>query len=1817
MGWGFIEKVGKGIFQTTAKSVEFVTDIFQEALTDEDEFEGDTIADTIWGSWNDNILGEGGAMEGAIGPEGIGGTLIGAIPESVRQPMKSVITPVFDTFDYLYQNIVDDPLSAAVLVLDGALSSDGEGWDTMFDGDTWRRAFDIAETRSLGQSIALAALAGNPYDDAEVLEAKQSGLFNLYSGSIDLFANIALDPLAWAGKPVMLASKFARNGRWVAGVDAGRTFRNPLNLATGADEFVKTNRFKRFGDRIDGIAKELDEGLPTRLGEGPLSRADLDLVDELAGKVYKEFQNTPGMTPELAYALSRYTGESRSIVARLAMGDPKARQLIEESATQWVNASQEGGEFSRLSKMYDELDELKSRRMDEGYDIVPDTQTRDIAIFNKDTEIALLENKIAEGVNALPSELPYLDALNIRQLEIQRLSKFVDEVEDVAGANARMAAMNESPDLVAAATDQLLYQVLGGDNIGALAKPLSISKIGNLGYGVATFVSNVPYLGRAASYTGRKLTVFSERVPQQLINWDDANQSFNQFERMLRDAERVKYKGTSLFDKTGTNAEQLLGEWTRLGQDGRKVLFERTIKELNEGVVNIYGDKVLRGLGDTEKAEIMRFSLQKIKGNLDSAQGTLRAQSTTARVYGNGSLSFKYADEAGDLVQRHMENFTPQQLAQSSLVPRYDLISNLFHKGPVKGAIGDSQKVMNEFMGVWKKSVLLRPAWPMRVVSDELARSAALLGGIETLRGAMAGFTDLRAKWFARSGEDVMTPALARMREELTEKGVKDVDLMDQGQLYERYVTVVADGSQDAVTKLVRKTISEEYGKKRIIKRFGALSAVGMWAMGPAGLAAAGLYGLYARKSMRLLAIREVGQNFAYGLRDVARIQLADEIEELTRRSKDPTDALTLDQASRQTEDLRKAAELLELQSKTLLGNRRVRNDRSLTPDRRQRESLKRERRELDRIYGRVDEAERSAALVNFDRVGQLMNDARVGGYYMGGYKFANEFGDTPFDVQMNKRALSSNASNRALMNSTNQQAKAALERNLQQRVRVAYDDYANNPQSRTFSKSYDDTVNKQWKPENAPNTFPGDEWGNEFQDFTRQFWAGHSDESIVRWVESRKADRLREAMPMHTLSRQNIEHWVQGVRSEIDTILPRIDVDGVDIFAAPRKKLAEGKDISWTEDVVPLIKKHTQAGVPVAQRNVMAGIEEIRLMQNQAFPNFGRISGSSEIIQGIEAAGVFKKATKGIDNIMQAWGTDTVDNLSRSTVFAGVYRREVARRVQAFRNADGTYTLTRARLKSIEDGARAQGIKETRSLLYDLAERGRFEEMVGTIMPFYGAWQEVVTNWAGLAVKNPVFVARGIRYFRALEGEDEEGNKRFMWRFPEELLTAELAGQKVFGKLGELGFTSLKLNPTSLSMISAGIPGFGPVVTSLASEAVIRNPGLQETLDWMLPYGASEGTNMLGRMAQQVEPTFVRRIAGAYFDTAERQKMLAQVSIDLAINYVENGNKIITEEMMNNFSKEAERRTEDLLKVRALAGLAIPMSFSLQSPYHDVIEGYRKRVEEEGFDEANDWLLNEKGEEFFALTARRTMIRGVASATLEGEEKYREHQEFADKHPLLKDFIIGKVGADDVQFEFNYAVYKTEIAEGRRERATPEEILRKPQENMGWTKWAQVRDVVYEELDRRGQQNGSASLRANSNNDLRNILEAAKSEIRVEHPLWWQAYNAARDPLEMAKTVQGFREVIVSEDFAYRPEMPQLEEYLEAREAIEQELDRRWKASGDVDNASLKNRNNQDLEDLWDAIRVSLRNNPQFSAIFDRYFESDNIERNTWMVNS
>ena len=48
-----VEGITKGFWEIGKKSGEFFVDIAQEAFTDEDEFEGNGILDTVWGSWKD------------------------------------------------------------------------------------------------------------------------------------------------------------------------------------------------------------------------------------------------------------------------------------------------------------------------------------------------------------------------------------------------------------------------------------------------------------------------------------------------------------------------------------------------------------------------------------------------------------------------------------------------------------------------------------------------------------------------------------------------------------------------------------------------------------------------------------------------------------------------------------------------------------------------------------------------------------------------------------------------------------------------------------------------------------------------------------------------------------------------------------------------------------------------------------------------------------------------------------------------------------------------------------------------------------------------------------------------------------------------------------------------------------------------------------------------------------------------------------------------------------------------------------------------------------------------------------------------------------------------------------------------------------------------------------------------------------------------------------------------------------------------------------------------------------------------------------
>lgn len=111
--------------------------------------------------------------------------------------------------DKISENVVLEPLSTAVTA--GSLAASSSWNADLFQGETWSRARDIADYRSFGQSVVVAATGTDPLDDAAIEEMKQGFLFNAVSGTIDAAANIFLDPTIVGGK-VAAGAKAVRRG---------------------------------------------------------------------------------------------------------------------------------------------------------------------------------------------------------------------------------------------------------------------------------------------------------------------------------------------------------------------------------------------------------------------------------------------------------------------------------------------------------------------------------------------------------------------------------------------------------------------------------------------------------------------------------------------------------------------------------------------------------------------------------------------------------------------------------------------------------------------------------------------------------------------------------------------------------------------------------------------------------------------------------------------------------------------------------------------------------------------------------------------------------------------------------------------------------------------------------------------------------------------------------------------------------------------------------------------------------------------------------------------------------------------------------------------------------------------------------------------------------------------------------------------------------------------------------------------------------------------------------------------------------------------
>lgn len=209
-----------------------------------------------------------------------------------------------------------------------------------------------------------------------------------------------------------------------------------------------------------------------------------------------------------------------------------------------------------------------------------------------------------------------------------------------------------------------------------------------------------------------------------------------------------------------------------------------------------------------------------------------------------------------------------------------------------------------------------------------------------------------------------------------------------------------------------------------------------------------------------------------------------------------------------------------------------------------------------------------------------------------------------------------------------------------------------------------------------------------------KQFLQGKSYDEVVGWLRgSEEGIMHRRTLPVRG---QNPEEWVGMVEDMVQTYAPTEKLKQLALKG--RARFDDLKD--------------------------EVGLDDLPIVHGE---ELGTALGSSDFWQGYE---------KFTSKLFDVFGGKPTDFLSRHPYFATVYHAKIRQQIDTLVKQE--VEITPKVLTDLERHGREYALSETKKLLYDLAEQSDLAGMLRFIAPFYGAWQETLTRWAGIAYENP-----------------------------------------------------------------------------------------------------------------------------------------------------------------------------------------------------------------------------------------------------------------------------------------------------------------------------------------------------------------------------------------------------------------------------------------------------------------------------------------------
>ena len=1352
----------------------------------------------VVGSFQEELLGQ--ALTGAIGPEGLGGTLIGAIPESVRQPLGRVTDPVLGYLDWTMQELVDRPLGTAITVVSATNPLSGK--NSILDLNTWSRAWDINDKRTFGQSVASALYNIDPFSQDEYNSIQDDPLFDLISGTAD-FVQELIDPTLVAGG---VALKAARGSAVIAGRSGGylgRTF-----VTTGGGTIGKY------------VAPRVTELQPSHVIGGGVGLRPA----RIAGKEIKFLTKTDTQQNKLKeiqrnIAAQRARNAAESPFMREVLGD--SVEAAETAKGAAVNANERFGIIrtalgSAGRAMPDETIRLiangdtTAKRLNSFRLLAGDFSTLDDAAEAARIAVADMTRIDAQYAAESGTRVGYelsAEAQNaVDQFDFALFSAFEDNL--ILSQRRQMTpdfetgtfetnpqhydTLNEMPiDLALAAFEDLLGKT---DDLLVKNSAINLADEADAAQnllGTNVFVGQIKTLpfGRrfqelarqhrvrakkhGADYSeyinpntsfgsSRRIRFITERLPHTHIFFTEAN-AIDQFERVLTQASRIE--DGRILKEAGISVNEILGEFTAAKIQGNyrhmEDLYNGTIRRINNGIDNNFVKN--EDFGSLAGIDVNhRTASQMWEGSNDS---WIEERQTIIGI----------TNPEGQLETSMQAGKTEVGTAEPTIDP---FLEQYRDEASIRVIRDENAEIIVQQFGFSPSQIQQSAVLPRYDIIDQEIKN---WNNIKTRRRVK--FAEERAKAKGRDVEAARTRALIPVTERLTaplrspantaygywRKSVLSTPKWPMRVQIDEQMRIAANiGALSTIVNFrggfermrqaqaVHKLDNWDELKKTDLLQKGMADYAAKNDIDIAGTDVVSLYEAVGPKGFDA-AVKDVTKKLVLDGRARSRL----------RRNYIAKGALfgtfmgnpvmgaayglwskgsrrrRINEAAQQTAALHYAG-ALKIEGRRLLAEATSAEDLSVA-----RQLMS----DADYISKNAETSYKFSNVKNaFDSAEELLAKAGFSGITIGRNQMRNAFGDDGRFIEQIEASNSANEALSSIYRSAHDTAKRELD---QYAPDYAIRDYLERPSDEAWQTGYSAMLNRLTTSE-AGKSFYEAVWSNipdrelRVATLTNLFYNNPKmftdlvqnsvDLGMNRWLTSDDYGRLAE---------QIVE--------EFDSVLPP------QYFPDHRASAAAG-DTRWNIDQDDWNrifdselagKVNPDTGQKMPSR---VGLEESPSFEDgpavDAFVQRRVIEHIRQTHPGFGKTFTPKTVNGESDKLLRSWVDDKFDNifsvlaeipsdqLSRHPFFKSVYERELRRIISPMGDDAQKISLSQKKMNEIENFAREQALTETRELLYDLRETTRAAEVLANVSPFFNAWQEVIGRWSGIAADNPTFVA-------------------------------------------------------------------------------------------------------------------------------------------------------------------------------------------------------------------------------------------------------------------------------------------------------------------------------------------------------------------------------------------------------------------------------------------------------------------------------------------